>query len=235
MKERLKKIDWRIIAITVGIALVTAGAIGFGVWYYMDQQNQKLADDNDKQVELLQKRITKLEKSTVNPTPTLTPTPTPTTGNVVERDLNEALIANGTYTVGDKTFKMINGVYTEGTDKYEFETPLSSSRSSLLTDGKTVAAVIKKNTGGTGFFKYLVILESQGGEAKSVANISLGDRVQIKSVDLKTGDGGSIKKVVTVSMVDFGKDDPSCCPTVNTTKTFNLSSNNQITQFYEGE
>ena len=76
MKEGLKNIDWRIIVITVVVALVTAGAIGGGVWYYMDQQNQKLADDNVKQVASLQKQITKLEKTTVA---TVTPTPTPTT------------------------------------------------------------------------------------------------------------------------------------------------------------
>jgi len=66
MKEGLKNIDWRIIAITVVVALVTAGAIGGGVWYYMDQQNQKLADDNTKQVDSLQSQIDDLNENSTS-------------------------------------------------------------------------------------------------------------------------------------------------------------------------
>jgi len=67
-----KNIDWRIIAITVVIALVTAGAIGGGVWYYMDQNAESITDSNTKSKDALRKEIDELSKKTTSPTATAT-------------------------------------------------------------------------------------------------------------------------------------------------------------------
>ncbi|MEI6266662.1 MAG: thioredoxin family protein [bacterium] len=76
-----KKISWPIIAVTLGVTIITASMAGTSVWYYMDQQNQKIDDDNARQVESLETQIAELEikaEITPSPTPISTPTPTPT-------------------------------------------------------------------------------------------------------------------------------------------------------------
>jgi len=81
MKEGLKNIDWRIIVITVVVALLTAGAVGGGVWYYMDQSAKSAKTANQKEIAVLEGQIK--DKPTITPISTSTPTPTSTPKTVV--------------------------------------------------------------------------------------------------------------------------------------------------------
>lgn len=57
------KFNWTRLIITIVIVLVTAGALGGGVWYYMNQQTVKAEDAKNKEVAELQKQIDDLKKS----------------------------------------------------------------------------------------------------------------------------------------------------------------------------
>lgn len=51
------------VLITVLVMLLISAGVGVGVWYYMDQQVKKTADDNANQVATLQKQVTDLKGS----------------------------------------------------------------------------------------------------------------------------------------------------------------------------
>jgi hypothetical protein len=78
------KFNWQRLLITVGIVIVTAGAIGGTTWYVMNQQAKNDKANTDKQVSDLQKQVADLQKtqtSTTTTTPSTTTTATdPTAG-----------------------------------------------------------------------------------------------------------------------------------------------------------
>jgi hypothetical protein len=92
----------------------------------------------------------------------------------------------------------------------------------LNGDGVDDAAVILASSGGgSGTFITLEAVINDAGTPKDVASASLGDRVQINSVVIA---GGKI----TVDMITHGPDDPLCCPSVKTTRTFELQSDTLV-------
>lgn len=219
--ETKEKLNWQRLLITAGIVLVTAVAVGGTVWYLMDKNAKSVADSNTKSISALQKQVNELKnapksKSEIKPNSDVASSTVVSSGA-----LNEALIANGTYTIGGKTFTMVNGVFTEGENRYEFQTPYSSSRSSLIESPDTAAAVVKMTTGGTGVFKYLVVIKRIDGKAKSVASLELGDRPVINSLSLS-----GVK--VTLDITVAGPNDPSCCPTQRETRIYNIINNELV-------
>lgn len=52
------------VLITALVMLFVVALVGGGIWYYMNQQAKKTAEDNKKQTEELQKQITDLKKTT---------------------------------------------------------------------------------------------------------------------------------------------------------------------------
>ena len=72
------KFNWKRLLITVGIVIITAGAIGGSVYYVMNQQATKDKESAEKTAQDLQKQIDDLKKTTTS-TSTTTTTPTTTT------------------------------------------------------------------------------------------------------------------------------------------------------------
>jgi predicted small lipoprotein YifL len=76
----------------------------------------------------------------------------------------------------------------------------------LNGDGVDDAAVVLATSGGgSGTFISLEAVLNEEGRPKHVASASLGDRAQIKSVAIESGE-------ITVDMVTHGPEDPMCCP-----------------------
>jgi len=73
------KFNWKRLLITVGIVIVTAGAIGGSVYYVMNQQAQKDKESAEKTAQDLQKQIDDLKKTETATSTTTTPTTTTTT------------------------------------------------------------------------------------------------------------------------------------------------------------
>jgi hypothetical protein len=72
------------------------------------------------------------------------------------------------------------------------------------------AILLSVNSGGSGQFAYLVTVLSVGDQMQPSTPALLGDRVQIKSIDINNGQ-------ITVNMVTQGPKDPFCCPTQKVT------------------
>ncbi len=72
--EETKKVDWQRLAITIGIVLVTAAAVGGTVWYLMDQNAKSIADSEKKSVASLQAQIDELKSAAVKTTTSETTT-----------------------------------------------------------------------------------------------------------------------------------------------------------------
>jgi hypothetical protein len=66
--ETKEILNWQRLAITIGIVLVTAAAVGGTVWYLMDQNAQNIADSNAKSISEIQKQVDELKSSKVTNT-----------------------------------------------------------------------------------------------------------------------------------------------------------------------
>lgn len=86
----------------------------------------------------------------------------------------------------------------------------------LNGDGQADAAVLLvSHSGGSGSFVYLAAVESRDGVADNVATLFLGDRVQVKFLEV---DGGRL----VATLLSHAPDDPACCPSLETVREFTL-------------
>lgn len=83
-------------------------------------------------------------------------------------------------------------------------------------DGRLDAAVVLvSDSGGSGTFVYLAAVESRDGTPLNVATTLLGDRDQVRSLTIDDGR-------LLVKLLSHAADDPACCPSLETTRTFRL-------------
>lgn len=96
--------------------------------------------------------------------------------------------------------------------------------STMLTDKAAVgdlnsvpsaAVVLATNTGGSGVFMELAVVQSVDGKPANVATTSLGDRVRVLSLAIENNQ-------ILVEMVTHGPDDPMCCPTQHVMAAYEL-------------
>ena len=86
----------------------------------------------------------------------------------------------------------------------------------LNSDGVEDAAVVLATSGGgSGTFITLEAVINDQGTPKHVASVLLGDRAQVNSVTIESGE-------ITVDMVTQGPDDPMCCPTLKVAQKYTL-------------
>ncbi|NOX63741.1 MAG: META domain-containing protein [Chloroflexi bacterium] len=83
-------------------------------------------------------------------------------------------------------------------------------------NGQPAAAVVLVTTpGGSGAFYDLAIVTIEDGVPSNVATVLLGERVQIKEIAIEDDS-------IVVNMVTHGPEDPRCCPTQETLRTYEL-------------
>jgi heat shock protein HslJ len=86
----------------------------------------------------------------------------------------------------------------------------------LNGDGEEDAAVILiTDSGGSGTFHQLAVVLNQKGSPNHVASQLLGDRVEVKSLSVRSGE-------IAVEMITHGPNDPLCCPTLEVTQNYLL-------------
>ncbi len=83
------------------------------------------------------------------------------------------------------------------------------------------AAILVANSGGSGTFSHLVAVLNEGGKPKPVAVALLGDRVKVEALSIKSGE-------IVIEMVIQGPQDPLCCPTQKTTRSFKLQGDKLV-------
>jgi heat shock protein HslJ len=90
------------------------------------------------------------------------------------------------------------------------------------SDGQPLAIVILiTNPGGSGTFYDLAAVVEQDGEPVNVATTFLGDRAQIQSLAILSGQ-------IALEMVTHGPDDPMCCPTQRVRNTYVLEGDTLV-------
>lgn len=92
----------------------------------------------------------------------------------------------------------------------------------LDDDGQPDAAVVLvSDSGGSGTFVYLAVVQSYSGTPTNVATSFLGDRVQVKSLSIE-GDH------LVATLLSHAPSDPACCPSQEEVRLFRLSGEQLI-------
>ena len=92
----------------------------------------------------------------------------------------------------------------------------------LDNDGQPAAAVVLvSNSGGSGTFVYLALVQPRDGALENVATSFLGDRVQVKSLSIEG-------EHLVVTLLSHAPDDPACCPSQEEVRLFRLSGEQLI-------
>ena len=92
----------------------------------------------------------------------------------------------------------------------------------LGNDGQPDAAVVLvSDSGGSGTFVYLALIQSRSGALENVATSFLGDRVQVKSLSIEDGR-------LIATLLSHAPDDPACCPSQEEVRLFRLSGEQLI-------
>jgi hypothetical protein len=147
------------------------------------------------------------------PSITSLPTQEPTSSGLTLEKLK-----NATYfaPVFKRTIKLVNGSFSVNTasDVYNAQMLEAYAFGDLNGDGVEDAAIILvENSGGTGQFESVVAVYNSGGAPVQAGQSILGDRVQVKSMDISSG-------VIHLDMLVHGPTDPMCCPTMAEKQSF---------------
>ncbi len=74
-------------------------------------------------------------------------------------------------------------------------------------------ALVTENSGGTGHFLYVVPLTTIDGVVQQLGSVLVGDRVNLRSVDVKDG-------TIVMQTIEGGPGDAACCPTHKGTRAW---------------
>ncbi len=86
----------------------------------------------------------------------------------------------------------------------------------LTGDGRPEAVVVlATNTGGTGVFHTLAVVEDVGARPVNIASADLGDRVRLNALTVDYD-------LVYVDLIKHGPSDPMCCPTRRVTLVYSF-------------
>ncbi|TFG66339.1 MAG: hypothetical protein E4H28_02270 [Gemmatimonadales bacterium] len=88
-------------------------------------------------------------------------------------------------------------------------------------DTAEAAVVIWTNTGGTGAFVDLAVLEERDGQIVNIATRFLGDRLRIHSLSISD-------RVVELDATIHTPDDPMCCPSLRVKRRFRMERGSLI-------
>lgn len=92
----------------------------------------------------------------------------------------------------------------------------------LNNDGVDDAAVVLATSGGgSGTFISLEAVINDNGRPNHVATAMLGDRVELKSISIESGE-------ILVDMITHGPDDPMCCPTLEVGQKYKLQGDTLV-------
>lgn len=159
--------------------------------------------------------------ATATPLPTAPPTSSaypPLTPDILRNSNYTLTGCGGTIT---HTYQLKDGKYQSTADPASPDYILISmagqvALGDLNGDGLEDAAVILGvNCGGSGVFESLVVVLNAGGVTQQIGRDELGDRVQVNSLKITSGQ-------LTLDMLVQGPNDPLCCPTQPVTQTYRL-------------
>jgi heat shock protein HslJ len=119
--------------------------------------------------------------------------------------------------------QLVDGVYREAIAEgsaTELVVILTNEAAFGDVDGdqaEDAAVILVSQPGGSGSFYDLAVVRKQGEALTNMARVLLGDRVQIKSLQIENGE-------IVVEMLTQDPDDPMCCPSQFTRQHYVLES-----------
>lgn len=97
-----------------------------------------------------------------------------------------------------------------------------AARGDLNGDGvDEIVAMIAENYGGTGVFVFLAVFADVNRELSFQTSSLIDDRPAINALSIENGE-------IFLDAVTHGFEDPSCCPTLKTTRHYRLAENGQL-------
>lgn len=140
-------------------------------------------------------------------------------------------LKNLTYKIGlisnkPEKVKLTNGRFSRGDPRGNFMMAWIEkiSLGDLNNDGLQDAAVILyANYGGSGSFAELAAVINDRGRLNHVSSVLLGDRVVIKSADIKSG-------IIVLNILTHGPKDPMATPRVKKVLEYKLLNNKLVKQ-----
>lgn len=160
----------------------------------------------------------------------------------IDKDSLLFSLKNATYKIRDNEIKLTNGSYS-GVSPYGVGDSRNQSEWDLYTDhfdldtqniaynntdnnkaDRVALIIIENNGGGTGHFHSLVLMNIENNQPKFVADVFIDDRPVINSISI-TGD----KIIVSAVIHDINNPkDSLCCPTLEKTLVYKLTSDNKL-------
>lgn len=90
------------------------------------------------------------------------------------------------------------------------------ARGDLTGDGSAEAVVaLASNSGGSGVFPFLAVVQDADGHPGHIATVALGDRVKVAGLGIDSG-------ILFADLVEHGPDDPMCCPSRSVRREWRL-------------
>jgi hypothetical protein len=133
-------------------------------------------------------------------------------------------VKNASYQLGaadvPRMVQVVNGVYQEGTaggaDFVEVHITDFIALGDIDGDGvNEAAALVSESYGGSGVFVFLAVYAAQNDAAVFQASVFVDDRPQINAIAIEDN-------AVKLDIIIHGKDDPMCCPTLQTQRQYRL-------------
>ena len=116
-------------------------------------------------------------------------------------------ILDGPVTLADGRFEGLPAAPGSATRPVVRLVPGVTATGDLTGDGVDEAAVLlAHNSGGSGVFMHLAVMQATRGQPHNIATVRLGDRVKVIAVDIEDGR-------IRAQLVEHAPDDPMCCPT----------------------
>jgi hypothetical protein len=162
------------------------------------------------------------------PTPVV-PTPLPELPGISPEQ-----VRNSEYLLGFfdqiRMVQLVDGQFQEGapgsTDYISVSVTDFIARGDLNGDGENEAiAIVAENYGGSGTFVFLAVYQYLNNEAVFLTSIFLDDRPIINHLEVENGK-------IFVDAIIHDRDDPMCCPTLETTRHYLLNGINLILTDY---
>jgi len=165
------------------------------------------------------------------PTPVV-PTPLPDAPGIGPEDVRNSLYQLG-FSDQVRTVQLEDGQYQSddltSTDYVSVTVTDFIVRGDLTGDRENEAvAIIAENYGGSGTFVFLVVYRFINNEAVFLTSTFLDDRPLINDLAIEDGE-------IYVDIVIHTKDDPMCCPTMETTRRYLLNGVNLVLTNYTSE
>jgi hypothetical protein len=132
------------------------------------------------------------------------------------------ILQNASYNLPDfGSFRLTNGKYEDRAARKNavlVDLPGTIMTGKVGSYSNLTTALLGTNTGGSGSWQYLLLNDLNKSGHRLVASTNLGDRIQVKKINLDNGD-------IQVHLIAQGEGEPLCCGTQEVIRTYRLQKN----------